>query len=195
MEAYSSVGRSSGYTVDVESVQSWDSNASVSTSEADIPVTVEPNMTWCTPEDKEEQEAAILAKALRPHPLVPPQLPGWEANLSQPKTLTAVRCAFEGCAWCADTEPCRPGQWQHTWRLESTKWVFAAQTHPAAFGHTLSTLMPNRSKASSRTKSQRGTLLLCCNARTKPCRVLDGASIAGPFAGCNKHGPRQTAGH
>ncbi|CAJ1359418.1 unnamed protein product, partial [Effrenium voratum] len=64
--------------VDVESVQSWDSDASVSTNEADIPVTVEPNMTWCTPEDKEEQEAALLAKALRPHPLLPPQLPGWE---------------------------------------------------------------------------------------------------------------------
>ena len=66
--------------VDVESVESWDSEGSMSSNDLDQGLTVEPNRQWCTKEDSDLERIRNLADAFKEHPLLPPTLPGFDVH-------------------------------------------------------------------------------------------------------------------
>lgn len=110
--------------LDVDSVQSWDSESSVSSNDLDRGLTVEPHRTWNTVEDDRMSAVKTVAAAMRQHVLVPPAIPGHDtAAGTQEDALVfpAVHCAMQGCDWCSEQEPCNPNWSKKTQRRVSGK--------------------------------------------------------------------------
>ena len=96
--------------METDSVQSWDSQDASDEAEELGPVAVEASKTWTTLEDTDVHLAEQVASLLRPTPLLPPPLPAWSASMSAPASgivYPAVHCAFAGCAWCSEMQPCQ----------------------------------------------------------------------------------------
>ena len=91
-------------------MQSWDSQDASDEAEELGPVAVEASKTWTTLEDTDVHLAEQVASLLRPTPLLPPPLPAWSASMCAPASgivYPAVHCAFAGCAWCSEMQPCQ----------------------------------------------------------------------------------------
>ena len=113
--------------LDSESVLSWDSNLSESTEEAEIEVTVDSTKTWVTVEDRNQERIRRTASYLRQHSLLPSPAAMTEFPTMQPQSglvYPAVHCAFEGCGWASDTQPCHP-HWskEKVWNMRGTTWA------------------------------------------------------------------------
>ena len=113
--------------VDCESLLSWDSNQSETTDEAEVAVTVDVTKTWVTVEDRDEERIRRIAFQLRQHPLLPSPAAIREVPTMQPNSglvYPAVHCAFEGCGWASDTQPCNP-HWskEKVWNMKATTWA------------------------------------------------------------------------
>ncbi|CAL1144306.1 unnamed protein product, partial [Cladocopium goreaui] len=113
--------------VDCDSVLSWDSNWSESSNEADLQVTVDPTKTWVTVEDRDQERIRQIAVQLRQHPLLPSPAAMSQFPATQPNSglvYPAVHCAFEGCRWASDKQPCHP-HWskEKVWHMNDTTWV------------------------------------------------------------------------
>ena len=113
--------------VDSESLLSWDSNLSETTDEAEVEVTVDSAKTWVTVEDRDEERIRRIAIQLRQHPLLPSPAAMREVPTMQPHSglvYPAVHCAFEGCRWASDTQPCNP-HWskEKVWNMKATTWA------------------------------------------------------------------------
>ena len=121
-EALSDVG-----SADTDSLLSWNSHASTEGSSAVVSVTVEPERTWTTFEDAQAEELRQLSAHFKARPLLPPPL---ECDLSPKHTdsmsgivFPASHCAFAGCNWCSDAQPCMDGLHSETqWLVEGTNW-------------------------------------------------------------------------
>ena len=113
--------------VDCDSLLSWDSNQSESSNEADLQVTVDPNKTWVTVEDRDQERIRQIAVQLRQHPLLPSPAAMSELPTTRPNSgivYPAVHCAFEACRWASDRQPCHP-HWskEKVWHMKETTWV------------------------------------------------------------------------
>ena len=113
--------------VDSESLLSWDSNLSETTDEAEVEVTVDSTKTWVTVEDRDQERIRRMAFQLRQHPLLPSPAAMREFPTMQPNSglvYPAVHCAFEGCGWASDTQPCNP-HWskEKVWNMKGTTWA------------------------------------------------------------------------
>ena len=113
--------------VDCESLLSWDSNQSETTDEAEVAVTVDVTKTWVTVEDRDEERIRRIAFQLRQHPLLPSPAAIRQVPTMQPNSglvYPAVHCAFEGCGWASDTQPCNP-HWskEKVWNMKATTWA------------------------------------------------------------------------
>ena len=117
--------------VDLDSVLSWDSETSERSNDADLEAVVEPHKSWLTIEDRAIDGAKHLATHFRLHPLLPCVLSdkdlqtlGSNSGLVYP----AVHCAFDGCQWASDAQPCHP-HWskEKVWRIEGTTWSYSAR--------------------------------------------------------------------
>ena len=113
--------------LDSESVLSWDSNLSESTEEAEVEVTVDSTKTWVTVEDRDQERIRRTASHLRQHALLPSPTAMTEFPTMQPNSglvYPAVHCAFEGCGWASDTQPCHP-HWskEKVWNMKATIWA------------------------------------------------------------------------
>ena len=113
--------------LDSESVLSWDSNLSESTEEAEVEVTVDSTKTWVTVEDRDQERIRRTASHLRQHSLLPSPAAMTEFPSMQPNSglvYPAVHCAFEGCGWASDTQPCHP-HWskEKVWNMKATTWA------------------------------------------------------------------------
>ena len=113
--------------LDSESVLSWDSNLSETTEEAEVEVTVDSTKTWVTVEDRDQERIRRTASHLRQHSLLPSPAAMTEFPTMQPNSglvYPAVHCAFEGCGWASDTQPCHP-HWskEKVWNMKATTWA------------------------------------------------------------------------
>ena len=113
--------------VDSESLLSWDSNLSETTDEAEVAVAVDATKTWVTVEDRDQERIRRTAFQLRQHPLLPSPAAMTEFPTMQPNSglvYPAVHCAFEGCGWASDTQPCHP-HWskEKAWNMKATTWA------------------------------------------------------------------------
>ena len=113
--------------VDSESLLSWDSNLSETTGEAEVEVAVDSTKTWVTVEDCDQERIRRTASQLRHHPLLPSPTAMTDFPSMQPSSglvYPAVHCAFEGCGWAADTQPCNP-HWskEKVWNMKATTWA------------------------------------------------------------------------
>ena len=113
--------------LDSESVLSWDSNLSESTEEAEVEVTVDSTKTWVTVEDRDQERIRRTASHLRQHSMLPSPAAMTEFPTMQPNSglvYPAVHCAFEGCGWASDTQPCHP-HWskEKVWNMKATTWA------------------------------------------------------------------------
>ncbi|CAK9039941.1 unnamed protein product [Durusdinium trenchii] len=117
--------------VDLDSVLSWDSESSGRSNDADLPAVVEPHKSRVTIEDRAIDSAKHLATHFRLRPLLPCVLSdkdlqklGSNSGLVYP----AVHCAFDGCQWASDVQPCHP-HWskEKVWRIEGTTWSHSAR--------------------------------------------------------------------
>ena len=113
--------------VDSESLLSWDSNPSETTDEAEVAVAVDATKTWVTVEDRDQERIRRTAFQLRQHPLLPSPAAMTEFPTMQPNSglvYPAVHCAFEGCGWASDTQPCHP-HWskEKVWNMKATTWA------------------------------------------------------------------------
>ena len=113
--------------LDSESVLSWDSNLSETTEEAEVEVTVDSTKTWVTVEDRDQERIRRTASHLRQHSLLPSPAAMTEFPSMQPNSglvYPAVHCAFEGCGWASDTQPCHP-HWskEKVWNRKAATWA------------------------------------------------------------------------
>ena len=111
---------------DMESVQSWDSDASISSNDIDAGLNVEAQRSWSTMEDEHLETVNRLAQVMKKHVLLPPPL-SEDADSSQvPNTgvvFPPVHCAIQNCRWCSPRQPCeltvnRKG----VWTVKGTRW-------------------------------------------------------------------------
>ena len=94
---------------DTESVVSWNSHQSSEGSSAAPSLALEPERAWCTLEDQHWEQIQTISRQFRTKPLLPPSVPHVPVELADSMSgvpYPACHCAFEGCTWCSDAQPC-----------------------------------------------------------------------------------------
>ena len=94
---------------DTESVLSWNSHQSSEGSSAAPSLALEPERAWCTLEDQHLEQIQTISRQLRTKPLLPPSVPHVPEELADSMSgvpYPACHCAFAGCTWCSDAQPC-----------------------------------------------------------------------------------------
>ena len=95
---------------DTESVVSWKfPHQSSEGSSAAPSLALEPERAWCTLEDEHLEQIHAISRQFRAKPLLPPPVPHVPAELADSMSgvpYPACHCAFAGCTWCSDAQPC-----------------------------------------------------------------------------------------
>ena len=140
---------------DTESVLSWNSHQSSEGSSAAPSLALEPERAWCTLEDQHLEQIQTISRQFRPKPLLPPSVPHVPEELADSMSgvpYPACHCAFAGCTWCSDAQPCvdallSKDQWivqGVTWHCGSGTccndtaaclWAHLRSQHAVAFQH------------------------------------------------------------
>ena len=99
-----SSGSEAGFA-DTESVVSWNSHQ----SSAAPSLALEPERAWCTLEDQHLEQIQTISRQFRAKPLLPPSVPHVPVEFADGMSgvpYPACHCAFAGCTWCSDAQPC-----------------------------------------------------------------------------------------
>ncbi|CAL1151362.1 unnamed protein product, partial [Cladocopium goreaui] len=94
---------------DTESIVSWNSHQSSEGSSAAPSLALEPERAWCTLEDQYLEQIQTISRQFRTKPLLPPSVPHVPVELADSMSgvpYPACHCAFAGCTWCSDAQPC-----------------------------------------------------------------------------------------